>query len=245
MIKNKHNWIAEISCICKVLKPMLGCIKTHNPSNEDTEIGLEKLQHDIPTKSATYYKKLQSKLVERPVAEKRWSHILNNIEIDFDKCYRNKVQTIPEKKIAEFNFKVLHYILSCGENLLKWKKQSSDKCINCDECETISHMIFECRYIYDTWMDIKRNLGWDIDKMVIITGNNGDKHENFCISVVAYLIYKRWILIKNDLLKPDLNNIRQFLKEEISLRIQIYSKLKLSDIVNHMSRIRDSLIPVR
>ena len=49
-----------------------------------------------------------------------WSMTLQG-DINFKEVYANKIIKIKDKKIAETNFKILHGILPCGENLKRWK----------------------------------------------------------------------------------------------------------------------------
>ena len=55
-----------------------------------------------------------------------------------------------EKKLREFNFKMLHGILRllpCNRNLKKWRIRLDDKCDVCELPQTIEHLLFECRYV--------------------------------------------------------------------------------------------------
>ena len=51
-----------------------------------------------------------------------------------------------EIKLWEFNFKVLHGILSCNKNLKQWRIVDCDKCDVCDEIQALEHLLFQCTY---------------------------------------------------------------------------------------------------
>ena len=44
--------------------------------------------------------------------------------------------------MKEFNFKVLHGILPCNLNLMRWKIRDSHECDICGETQTIEHLSF-------------------------------------------------------------------------------------------------------
>ena len=63
----------------------------------------------------------------------------------------SRVHQEREKKLKEFDFKVLHGILPCGVNFKKWKITNSNICDVCDAEQTIAHLLFECEYISGLW----------------------------------------------------------------------------------------------
>ena len=56
--------------------------------------------------------------------------------------------------MKEFNFKMLHGILSCGANLHKWKIRNSSVCDVCDQDQTIIHLLFECKHVERLWTSV-------------------------------------------------------------------------------------------
>ena len=72
-------------------------------------------------KSNFYYKCLVQDKVTEPVSQTKWSGTLDIEGIDFKTIYIKKLVFIKDKKIAEFNFMVLQYILPCNVNLFNWK----------------------------------------------------------------------------------------------------------------------------
>ena len=55
-----------------------------------------------------------------------------------------KVVQEKEKKLKEFNFKLLHGIMPCNKNLFRWKIRPHDICDVCQEIQTIEHLLYNC-----------------------------------------------------------------------------------------------------
>ena len=71
-----------------------------------------------PTKN--YYMRLLEQKFEPPNL-RFWINYLRNDIDNLDSIFKTKVVDIADIKIAEFNFKVLHNILSCRKYLSMWK----------------------------------------------------------------------------------------------------------------------------
>ena len=113
-----------------------------------------------------------------------WKHI-----------YHQKIKLAIDRNIAEFNYKLMHNLLSCRKNLFKWKKEPSEKCDICAETEDIRHLIFDCKNVSYIWNMVslvcKFNIKW---KHVVIGfyfefNQNTNLLNNF-ISFIALKIYK-------------------------------------------------------
>ena len=59
-----------------------------------------------------------------------WENIKGQ-SCDCKAALKQKIYNVKDFKLKEFNFKVIHRILSCEINLKKWKLQDHDKCIEC------------------------------------------------------------------------------------------------------------------
>ena len=62
--------------------------------------------------------------------EHSWRNIFNNDILDasiWKLIYKRKIIDIPDKKIAEFNYKLLMNLVTCNKTLHKWKKFMSVK----------------------------------------------------------------------------------------------------------------------
>ena len=141
-----------------------------------------------------------------------------------------KIKCEVDKKIAEFNFKVLHRILPCGFNMHKQKPSVSEKCGFCNEYETVEHMLYKCSRIQNIWQLVSKALGYNIKLKHVIIGYflYEMSHIDFCISSIAYLIYKIWLLfsLKENNEGFRICNINLRLKTELLYKIEILKLTK-------------------
>ena len=141
---------------------------------------------------------------------------------------RIKLSKLKTKKIAETNFKILHGILPCGENLKRWKIKVNSYCYICNENETILHLIFNCRYSNHIWQKIQYILNRDLTSYYIICGlnNKGDEPVNFLISLISHCIYKDWLVhSQNNKMRVLANNVH-ILRTNLLYYKTIYSETK-------------------
>ena len=109
-------------------------------------------------------------------------------------------------------------IRSCTDHLSLTKNYiclalKTDKCDNCDDTETISHLFFECHTAQNLWHEISRWLGnrvnsaVHLDKYSILLGNTKNEITiNRIILITKHEIYKRkWNA--NNLSLPKLKRI--------------------------------------
>ncbi|MCP3901869.1 MAG: reverse transcriptase family protein, partial [Desulfobacteraceae bacterium] len=121
-VRRKANIIAEISMIKKALKPYKHLIGDHEPQN-NRDIPLfhgkkQKIYNFICTRSKYFYTCMVGLKCCKPIEKKVfWTNVLGNDDIDVNMMYTSKIINIKDKKIAEFNYKVLHTILPCNVNL--------------------------------------------------------------------------------------------------------------------------------
>ena len=57
------------------------------------------------------------------------------------KIYNQKVTSMKIAKVSEFNFKLLHNIVPCGNIIHKWQRNISENCLKCNEIETVQHHV--------------------------------------------------------------------------------------------------------
>jgi hypothetical protein len=144
----------------------------------------------------------------------------------------NKVWQISIKKIAEFNYKLLHRIITCRHTVSKWKRDITPNCIYCDHIETVKHMLFDCSHVHKIWEKVGialiTNITW---KHVVIGYYNGvNRHtmfRNILFSLIAFCIYKAKVLndiaIEND---KAMKNISHSMKKEFAHLIYCFQYMK-------------------
>ena len=128
----------------------------------------------------------------------KWNDILNTciLERDWADIYSSKVISIPDAKLSQFHFKLLHNIVVCRSDLFKWKKIQSPICIYCGNIETIKHVYFECGYVKSMWIKIGKLLNVRIQWKHLVLGVRGDNvtvmFRNMLFSVIMYALYRNW-----------------------------------------------------
>ncbi len=170
------------------------------------------------------------KIQEQPKQELYWKHVLQIENINFSKVYNDKILSVGDKKIAEFNFKILHQILPCNYKLFKWRKKDCAMCKICNTEETIEHLVFQCKYANRIWVEFENILHLNLDLHHIVLGVQNNKAMSFVISVIAFLIYKEWLVksMKNEE-RSEIPNLHAF-REDLKFRSYIYKHLGWKDI---------------
>ena len=150
---------------------------------------------------------------------RRFSLSTSNIPVK-QFMYR-KVLYCPEKKIAEFNYKMFTNILICGYTVNKWNKQISSICEQCQVNHTIEHLIYECNKVKHIWQLVGDTLKVDLSWYKIMFGflYEGKQYEDLChtISLIAFCIYKTWVLNNNDIHK----HVIQVIRHEMNTRVKM------------------------
>lgn len=101
-----------------------------------------------------------------------------------------------DKRLSEFNYKLLNNILNCNSFQYKCKSRSNAKCEFCPcEKEDIKHLIFECLSVQRLWQKLNSILNFDVCwKHIIIFRKKKIKNcvfkYNYIIIYVSFVIYK-------------------------------------------------------
>ena len=245
-IRKKMNIFSELSIIKKALKPFAHFLGSHDP---ETDISLPLFHHKdeivnnfTSSKSKYFYEKLiEQKLCKPERDEAYWQQSLSSGEIDFSSVYIKKVGLITDKKIAEFNFKLLHKILPCNSNLFKWKIKDNNICTLCDIEEDIPHLLFHCTYAQSVWKILSDNCDIDITLEDIILSSSLDLEDSFIISSLAYFIFKKWLKCSYDNIPRNLNNVKSAVSAELQYIYNVYSHLKSDQICLRLNSIIQNL----
>ena len=140
-------------------------------------------------------------------------------------AFRTKVFSVREIKLKEFNFKVLHGILPCNNNLVRWKIKTSNSCDVCNESQTIKHLLFDCSYVKPLWNIVNTTFSFNISYKQLL-GMDNDFVHNDITTLIAFIIYKEWVVLSLE------NKVRsdslsfEYFKNELILRNKIYSSCK-------------------
>ena len=202
----KRNWISEYSIIKTVFSPLakLFCTETAHyiriPKMTLFFNG-KKMVNIKHVKSTVFYNILVQNIGTRHYMEKQWNlKFKNNYQkSDWQNVYLRKIKSIPCKKIAEFNYKLLQNLLITGYILGKWNKNISSTCTYCHENDTPEHLLFCCNRTKRIWEDISYALKLKLTYKHLALGLDEDGMQNIntarnnVISVIAYGIYCTWV----------------------------------------------------
>ena len=239
-IIDKRNIYCEILSLKKALSPYKYILRqlSQLPENNSLE-DLKTISNSFTTErfqGRFLYKHILHNKMTPPYQERVWLQILDVDTIDFANLYLRKIKFMPDKKLAEFNFKVLHLILACGLNLNRWGKVENKLCRICKVTHDIPHLLFFCTKAITVWNLIGNIFECDISLTdVIIT--KMDKPMCMLISILGYLIYKDW-LINSMKENWEYKSIILYIKYELIGKIKVYEKLDfMKDFVQVMEKV--------
>ena len=185
-----------------------------------------------------FYTELVKQQLQRNTCIDKWMKHFN-CQIKFPDLYHNKLQHNYEVKLADFNFKLLNGLLPTGSNLFKWKKRETAQCIYCsyavhDEC----HMLHDCKEVLIVWNQLSKILKIQIDFQIIVTGIPAEIDQNKIITLICFLIYKKYIRDIND---NDSLTLKAYLKKELQICLEIYSGLRKGSALTNIKSFIDGL----
>ena len=138
-----------------------------------------------------------------------------------------------EPYFHSFQYKILHRIVNCGDNLFKWNIIDSPKCHYCTFIDTIEHHFFYCEIIQAFLENLEIKLKDIYDREIklsiceILLGLNLENSSlSHCINTV--IIWGKWYINKNkSFCKAVLiNDFLKIIKSKVEILEKIYSKEK-------------------
>ncbi len=223
---NKTNWISEYSKVKKMFKKIINHFDTKNAVYVKIR-NIWTLLHNnswycMKTQRSTfYYNILVDKKFVKNYMEDTWAREFN-IDINWQNIYMTKIWKLTDKKLAEFNYKLICNILCTRTTISKWNKNINANCTYCGLRQTTKHLVLECPRVRNLWNLIGSILKLDITYKHIIIGNISTSEtvqkRNMVISYVAYGIYKFWIMSENQKINFKLECIFKFIRKELFKR---------------------------
>lgn len=227
-LANKINFFHEMTVVKKALNSVLKGKNVNNTPIVTEHARCGKDLNTYPMKTRDLYVKLMRRHFEPPDIERKWN--INNSMVT-QSAFIHKVKWIPETKIAEFGFKVLHKILACPANLKKWKITDNDDCSLCTTKDDIRHLLVDClisRFVWKSVFDVLE-INLENCEQVVLFGHT-DRIKNIVISQIAYLIYKYWILQNKKKIAKNITTFKPFIQNEIAC------KLKVCEMINKQNK---------
>ena len=124
-------------------------------------------------------------------------------------------------KLAEFSYKVLSRILACRELVSKWDNSMRSKYLQCNEIDSISHLLYECKLAKQIWHIVNRSLSENIQLEDIVFGKKLTSELNYAVSLVSFCLCKHWILNHMNIKERAYSSILSLVKNDIYFRSQI------------------------
>jgi len=149
------------------------------------------------------YWELVNDKAETSYAPMIWNHVIG-INPEWETIWTFKIKNMPVKKIAQFNYYLLHDKIPHKQNLRKWKISVTDVCDDCSMLENCLNYMYECKRVKTYWDKISTifsvilGLKFEIKLKHIICGHAlgemAHENQNIIIMVAAFAIYKTKIL---------------------------------------------------
>ena len=187
-------------------------------------------------------------LDEEPVlpGKTKW---INELNLDPTESWKPlfllPIQSKINVRCKYFQFQIMHRTLITNRKLKQFGIRENELCDECNEVETISHLLYECNRATEIWQTLRIWLEsispntMYFDKKSILLGNN--KNEiiiNYIIMITKHELYKsKWNKVKINLIK-----LKHIFKVQMDL--EIYSGTvrktlpkvlgKWSSVLNHL-----------
>ena len=231
---DRRNWISEYKIIMSALKRGIDKIKKTsylipNISNKLAFSFSTGYYNFVEQKCSFFYRNLLHKKFQSPVHQSSLSREFMICKEDWIDIYLCKISSPVDKKISEFNYKLLNNILCNNFFLKKCKLTDSDLCIHCNNCvENSKHLIFECSLVQTIWEFISQILHFTIRWKHIIVGFYREKNSKTCfyddfISLVAYNIYKYKMTVRYEKKAENEFGLRNYLKNGIMFKYSTFT----------------------
>ncbi len=235
---NKTDWIRELMIVktlfMKIVNNFNPLIAKHVNIRNVWMLVSNNSRYCIKTqKSNFYYTLLIKRKFERNYMERFWGKTFNFEPCEWESIYNRKVWNVAEKKVAEFNYKLITNIVCTRSIISKWNRNVNNLCMLCNDKQDVKHLLFTCSRVNNMWANIGAIIKLNIQYKHIIIGdkesNSYIKSRNLLISYITYGIYKFWILSENN--KLDFNNtcLYDFIRKHLFKKT-----LVINDRIFHM-----------
>ena len=147
-------------------------------SKEDVEPLEEKLMRK---NSKTIYRKLNNKVIERPVSEQKFQTEYHINHDDFQNIYKLPFLVTIDSKTRAFQFKINHNIYYTNKKLNQIKYKESPLCSFCnDHDETLKHLFIDCTFVKPLWNSLQSLLNYTFTDEEKLFGLYGKIDDNNC-----------------------------------------------------------------
>ena len=126
----------------------------------------------------------------------------------------------------------------------KWGKVASQSCIYCSsDIHDGKHLLFECPSLDNIWKNISETLNILIMWKTIVIGENSQPGINFCVSMIDYVIYKKYLVDKGKDCTNGICPINKYVQRELAFRLEALDTCDICsiDIKINLRRICENL----
>ena len=154
-IMSKRNIHCEIMLVKKALSPYQQSLRVVNNGALCT---------DNPMRFKDFYNVFRSQITDSANLLRISNYLASYCESDeeINGFSRNACHE-KELKLKEFNFKILHGILPCNRNLMRWKVRYDDICDVCGETQSTEHLLCSCCYVKPLWQVVNTVYGISVN----------------------------------------------------------------------------------
>ncbi len=179
---------------------------------------------------------LKAKQFIKPCVELKWE-MQFGISIAWHHVWRRKI-CLRDKKLAQFNYKLLHNILPNMKQLKIWQIVQDDNCILCHTVEDASHLFAQCPRVKPFWTNIEQLIDQLLNQKIICSWetillgiNSSNENMNIIITLAAFTVFKTWAIADKD--AQLLKNIDVWLMfmNEVKQRAAILNELNICENV--------------
>ncbi len=204
-LQSKNNWMCQYLSVKKIVE-RIGkkfddkyYARSENVRKNVTLVWKNKTFEIRDKKCKFFYSLLVEKKCTRSYMEKSWCKQFDkNISHEkWELIYIRRVKMLPDNKLSEFLYKLIHNLIVSRSVLFKWKRHDNPLCPICNVIETVKHIYYECDLIKDIWKriseDLRINLSWE----KIVLGFTEDitvhRFRNLVTSIIMYTRFKSWL----------------------------------------------------
>ena len=139
-------------------------------TSEDLFLNLDNLQLTDGNLSLSsmgckhYYKLINDCSVMEPTGVKNWREKFPNIFVDWRSKFANIYRIMKDNKLRQFQFKLLHKVITTKKELKKFNIATDHECTLCSNADSIFHTFMECNVsssIYSSILKWFKDMGAD------------------------------------------------------------------------------------
>ena len=102
-------------------------------------------------KCRNFYAEFVSLKLEVPTAIYKWEELYYFANFEWKYIFKLPYIVTRETSLQSLQYKILNRYIPCYENLHRWGKEPSDKCLHCGQTDTIEHFLFSCPDLKVFW----------------------------------------------------------------------------------------------